>query len=254
MTMKHSESGERVPVISVRHLAKSYRMGRQIVPALRDVTLDIYPGEFTAILGPSGSGKSTFLHLIGLLDRPTRGDYLLDGVPVARLGKNRLAALRNHKLGFIFQGFNLLPQMTATENVALPLLYGGQGTGAHLRAQAMLRKVGLGNRMEHKPTELSGGQQQRVAVARALINHPSLLLADEPTGNLDSRTSLEIMALLQALNDSGITIMMVTHEPDIATFAQRHITFRDGLVVQDVANDRPRQALIARTRHEEITA
>ncbi len=231
------------PVISVTHLAKAYRLGHQLVPALKDVTLTIARGEFVAIMGPSGSGKSTFLNLIGLLDRPSRGDFLLDGVPVARLGSAQRAALRNQKLGFIFQGFNLLAQASATENVALPLIYAGQSAQARARAQTMLRNVGLGNRLEHKPMELSGGQQQRVAIARALINRPSLLLADEPTGNLDSQTSMEIMALLQQLNAGGITIMMVTHEPDIAAYTRRQIVFRDGLVVQDHANPTPHNAV-----------
>ncbi len=226
----------RPSVVAVRHLAKVYRLGRQIVPALREVTLDIAPGEFVAILGPSGSGKSTFLNLIGLLDRPTRGEYALDGVAVAQMSKNQRAAMRNQKLGFVFQGFNLLAQASATENVLLPMLYAGMGAGARPRAQAMLRKVGLGDRLDHKPTELSGGQQQRVAIARALVTRPSLLLADEPTGNLDSHTSAEIMALFQALHGAGITIMMVTHEPDIAAYADRHITFRDGVVVEDRLN------------------
>jgi putative ABC transport system ATP-binding protein len=231
---------ETVPplVVSVRHLAKVYRLGRQRIPALRDVTLDIARGEFVAILGPSGSGKSTFLNLIGLLDRPSRGEYVLDGIPVATMPKSQLAAVRNQKLGFVFQGFHLLAQATATENVLLPLLYAGQGAEARPRAQAMLRKVGLGDRLDHKPNELSGGQQQRVAIARALVTRPALLLADEPTGNLDSHTSLEIMGMFLALHAAGITIMMVTHEPDIAAYADRHITFRDGAVVQDTANRR----------------
>lgn len=243
-----------IPVIATSHLAKAYRMGHQTVPALRDATLTIFPGEFVAILGPSGSGKSTFLNLIGLLDRPSRGEYLLDGVAVAKLAKNQLATLRNRKLGFVFQGFNLLAQATATDNVALPLLYAGQGSAAKAQAQAMLRKVGLGSRMLHKPSELSGGQQQRVAIARALVNQPTLLLADEPTGNLDSHTSVEIMALLQALNAGGITIMMVTHEPDIAAYAQRHITFKDGVVVQDEVNLHLHNARQALPRHEEAQA
>jgi putative ABC transport system ATP-binding protein len=245
--------GDGAPVIAVQRLAKAYRMGRQAVPALRDVNLEIQPGEFVAIMGPSGSGKSTFLNLIGLLDRPTRGEYLLDGLPVAKMSKNQLATIRNQKLGFVFQGFNLLAQATATDNVALPLLYAGNSKEARQRAQAMLRKVGLGNRLDHKPAELSGGQQQRVAIARALINRPSLLLADEPTGNLDSHTSVEIMALLQALNAGGITIMMVTHEADIAAYAQRHIAFRDGVVVNDTRNVAPLRALPAPKR-EEVTA
>jgi putative ABC transport system ATP-binding protein len=242
-----------VPVITVRQLAKSYRMGRQTVPALRDANLEIQSGEFVAIMGPSGSGKSTFLNLIGLLDRPTRGEYLLDGLPVAKMSKHQLATMRNQKLGFVFQGFNLLAQASATDNVALPLLYAGKSHEARQRAQAMLRKVGLGNRLDHKPAELSGGQQQRVAIARALINRPALLLADEPTGNLDSHTSLEIMGLLQALNASGITIMMVTHEADIAAYAGRHIAFRDGVVVSDTLNASQARALAA-PRREEVMA
>lgn len=224
------------PIIRVNQLGKFYRLGKQRIPALRDVSLTIQQGEFVAVLGPSGSGKSTFLNLIGLLDRPSHGEYELDGVPVARMSKNQLATIRNQKLGFIFQGFNLLSQASATDNVVLPLLYAGRTKGARERAQFMLKQVGLGNRLHHKPTELSGGQQQRVAIARALINQPSLLLADEPTGNLDSRTSEEILELLKVLNQGGITIMMVTHEPDIAAHAHRHITFRDGFVISDQTN------------------
>jgi putative ABC transport system ATP-binding protein len=223
-----------IPVVEVRQLAKVYKLGKQQVPALQNVSLTIEQGEYVAILGPSGSGKSTFLNLIGLLDRPTQGAYYLDGMLVSRLAKSQRAAIRNKKLGFIFQGFNLLAQATALENTMLPLLYAGQQRGARQRAQSMLKKVGLGNRLHHKPSELSGGQQQRVAIARALINRPSLLLADEPTGNLDSQTSQEIMDLLADLHASGMTIVMVTHEPDIAAHARRHITFRDGMVLHDI--------------------
>ncbi len=235
--------GPVAPVVLVRDVVKVYRVGRQVVPALRGVSLEIQRGEFVAIMGPSGSGKSTFLNLIGLLDRPTRGSYALDGINVRGLSSDQLAAIRNRKLGFVFQGFNLLSQATAQENVELPMIYAGVPPHERARrARALLAHVGLANRWNHKPAELSGGQQQRVAIARALVNRPALLLADEPTGNLDSRTSVEIMALFQALNSFGITIMLVTHEPDIARYTQRHITFRDGLIAEDMLIDRPRQA------------
>ena len=225
---------QRTPLISVRDLKKTYLLGQTQVRALRGVSLDIYPGEFVAIMGPSGSGKSTFMNLIGCLDTPTHGDYWLAGRLVSRLSSDQLADVRNRLIGFVFQGFNLLSRATALSNVALPLVYAGiSKQEQESRALKMLKLVGLGKRAHHKPSQLSGGQQQRVAIARALVNGPALLLADEPTGNLDSRTSLEIMAVLQALNQQGLTIVLVTHDPDIAVYAKRQVAFRDGSIVHD---------------------
>jgi putative ABC transport system ATP-binding protein len=228
-------------MIQVRDLRKIYRMGDIDVPALRGVSFQIQRGEFVAIMGPSGSGKSTLMNLLGCLDTPTAGQYILDGLPVDQLERNLLAAVRNHKIGFVFQQFNLLPRQTALENVALPLVYlGGVPAGERLdRARQVLEQVGLGDRMHHRPKELSGGQQQRVALARALITKPALLLADEPTGNLDSRSSIEIMALFEELHTQGITIVVVTHEPDIATHAARVLTVHDGLLYSDGPLIRP---------------
>jgi putative ABC transport system ATP-binding protein len=218
-------------------LAKDYLMGDSQVQALRGVTLDIATGEFVAVMGPSGSGKSTFMNLLGCLDHPSRGRYHLDGEEVSRIGDDALATVRNRKLGFVFQHFNLLSRTSALDNVALPLLYAGVSTEERQRrASERLRQVGLGDRLDHHPAQLSGGQQQRVAIARALVNDPALVLADEPTGALDSVTSIEIMALLQQLNREGITVVLVTHEHDIARHAGRIISFRDGLVVEDRAN------------------
>jgi len=224
-------------MIQVRDLRKTYQMGEIEVPALRGVSFGIQRGEFVAIMGPSGSGKSTLMNLLGCLDTPTAGQYLLDGLPVDQLDRNLLAAVRNRKIGFVFQQFNLLPRQTAQENVALPLVYlGGVSSAERLeRAKQVLEQVGLGDRLHHRPRELSGGQQQRVAIARALITRPALLLADEPTGNLDSHASVEIMALFKELNQSGITIVVVTHEPDIAKSAARVLTVRDGLLDSDTA-------------------
>ena len=228
------------PLIRVRDLAKDYVMGDTVVQALRGVDLDIEAGEFVAVMGPSGSGKSTFMNLIGCLDHPSRGTYHLADQEVSHLSGDALAALRNRKLGFVFQHFNLLPRTTALDNVALPLLYAGAGADEReARARRRLEQVGLADRAHHHPSQLSGGQQQRVAVARALVNDPALVLADEPTGALDSRTSVEIMALFQQLNRDGITIVLVTHEHDIANFARRVITFRDGRVTEDHANAAP---------------
>jgi putative ABC transport system ATP-binding protein len=235
---------ETQPVIRVQRLAKSYRLGQMRVPALRGVTLDIPRGQFVAITGPSGSGKSTFMNLLGCLDQPTTGEYWLSGMEVSRLPADRVADLRNRHIGFVFQGFNLLARATALKNVTLPLLYAGlPQRERERRARVALQMVGLGNRLHHKPAQLSGGQQQRVGLARALVNGPALLLADEPTGNLDSRTSIEIMAILQRLNVMGLTIVLVTHEPDIAAFAQRQIAFRDGRVVRDELMAAPRSAV-----------
>jgi putative ABC transport system ATP-binding protein len=222
-------------VISVRDLTKTYRVGEVDVRALRGVTLDVEPGEFVALTGPSGSGKSTFMHLAGCLDRPTAGAYLLNGRDVASLGKRDLARVRNHEIGFVFQGFNLLPRTSALEQVELPMLYGSAvpAKERRARASAALDAVGLGERLDHHPNQLSGGQQQRVAIARALVNRPVLLLADEPTGNLDTRTSIEVMGIFQKLNAQGLTIVLVTHEPDIAEYATRIVSFRDGRVRSD---------------------
>src|SRR5438105_9183355 len=226
-------------VISVRNLVKTYVVGEVEVKALRGVTLDVQRGEFLAVSGTSGSGKSTFMHIVGCLDRPTSGQYFLDGDDVSRMSKDELAAVRNKKIGFVFQGFNLLARTSALDNVELPLLYGGNALKTaerHQRATEMLELVGLGNRSDHHPNQLSGGQQQRVAIARALINNPSILLADEPTGNLDTKTSIEVMGIFQRLNqERGITVVLITHEMDIAEYGTRTVTFRDGLVVKDVS-------------------
>ncbi len=221
-------------LISTRDLSRHYTLGDTVVPALRGVSVDIARGEFVAVMGPSGSGKSTFMNLIGCLDRPTDGDYQLAGENVAALDTDALAAIRNRRIGFVFQTFNLLARTTALQNVEMPLLYSGVAAAERrTRAAARLNDVGLADRMDHTPSQLSGGQQQRVAIARALVNDPLLVLADEPTGALDSRTGVEIMAIFQDLNAAGITIVIVTHEPDIARYAQRIITFRDGVVMQD---------------------
>jgi putative ABC transport system ATP-binding protein len=227
-------------MIQVRDLRKTYRMGEIDVPALRGVSFNIRRGEFVAIMGPSGSGKSTLMNLLGCLDTPSAGQYFLDGLPVDQLERNLLASVRNRKIGFVFQQFNLLPRQTAQENVALPLVYlGGVPTAERLdRAREVLELVGLGERLHHRPKELSGGQQQRVAIARALITQPALLLADEPTGNLDSKSSIEIMALFEQLNSQGITIVLVTHEPDIAAHAARVLTVHDGLLDSDLPTQR----------------
>jgi len=232
-----------VPVIAVTNLKKTYTLGQNAVYALRSVSLSIYPGEFVAVRGPSGSGKSTFMNVLGCLDRPTQGDYRLAGRLVSKMSSDELAHVRNRLLGFVFQGFNLLMKATALNNVMLPMIYAGVSSEVrHQRATQALQLVGLGSRMDHTPSQLSGGQQQRVAIARALVNAPSLLLADEPTGNLDSRTSLEVMAILQALNQQGLTIVLVTHEPDIAEYTSRQITFRDGRLVRDEPVTNPRDA------------
>jgi putative ABC transport system ATP-binding protein len=223
------------PAIEVRDLHKIYNLGEVQVHALRGVSLKVERGQFLAIMGVSGSGKSTFMNLIGCLDRPTRGAYYLDGKDVSRVSKRERSRIRNQKIGFVFQGFNLLPRTSALENAELPLLYAGVGRKGRMeRANEVLRAVGLAGRERHHPSQLSGGQQQRVAIARALINNPSILLADEPTGNLDTRTSVEIMEIFQRLNhERGLTILLVTHEQDIARYAHRMVTFRDGRVQRD---------------------
>jgi putative ABC transport system ATP-binding protein len=222
-------------VIRTEGLKKEYVLGSETVRALRGVDLTVDRNEYVAIMGPSGSGKSTFMNLIGCLDTPTAGEYWLNGQPVASLNDDQLARIRNRDIGFVFQTFNLLPRATALHNVELPLIYGGVGSKERRgRAEGMLERVGLGDRMDHRPSELSGGQRQRVAIARALINVPALLLADEPTGNLDSQTSHEIMDLFDRLHDDGQTIVVVTHEHDIAERANRVVTLRDGVIASDL--------------------
>jgi putative ABC transport system ATP-binding protein len=232
------------PVIDVAGVTKIYRMGENEVFALRGIDLQVFPNELVAVMGSSGSGKSTMMNILGCLDVPTAGRYTLDGVRVDGLSKNELADLRNQKLGFVFQGFNLLARTSAVENVELPLLYDRTGRWKDPRGAATeaLTRVGLGERLDHQPSELSGGQQQRVAIARALVTHPTLLLADEPTGNLDSRTTIGVMALLQTLNDQGVTVVIVTHEPDVAQYAKRIVELRDGRILRDHAVDNRRSA------------
>ena len=233
------------PVIQLRELVRTYKTGEVEVKAVRGVTLDIHRGEFVAIMGSSGSGKSTLMNTIGCLDQPTSGTYLLDGVAVAGLDRKQLAKLRNKKLGFVFQSFNLLARTSAQENVELPLFYSHPLVtlgDRHNRSVQALEKVGLGERRDHFSSQLSGGQQQRVAIARALVSQPEVLLADEPTGNLDTRTSIEIMGLFQELNESGITIVMVTHELDIAAYCKRMVVMRDGQVISGTVNENRRVA------------
>jgi putative ABC transport system ATP-binding protein len=235
-------------VIATRNLVKTYTLGDNVVRALAGVSLDVEAGDFLAVTGPSGSGKSTLMHILGCLDRPTSGEYVLDGRDVSKMSNDELATVRQQKIGFVFQGFNLLPRTSALDNVELPLLYGGRRIPAadrRRRALAALEAVGLHERADHHPNQLSGGQQQRVAIARALINDPAILLADEPTGNLDTRTSLEVMDLFQRLNrDRGITVLLITHEADIAEHASRIISCRDGLVQSDRRLTNPRSAKV----------
>jgi putative ABC transport system ATP-binding protein len=231
-------AAEATPVVSARNLTKTYQLGEVAVHALREVSFDIHPGEFVAIMGPSGSGKSTLMNMIGALDTPTSGELAINGANVATLGKDALADLRNSTIGFVFQQFNLLARTSALDNVKLPLAYSRNAErmakGNELAAQR-LTEVGLGQRMDHVPSQLSGGQQQRVAIARALVNSPSLILADEPTGALDTETSLEIMGLFRRLTESGMTVILVTHEPDVAAHARRLLRVRDGRIVEDRA-------------------
>ncbi len=247
--MPPAEAAKQPAVIRSEEVHKYYDLGEQKVHALRGIDLQIQPGEFVAIMGSSGSGKSTFMNILGCLDKPSSGRYFLDGTDVSELDKKALALIRNRKLGFVFQGFNLLSRTTALENVELPTLYAPMAKEDRTkRATEALEMVGLGNRIDHFPSQLSGGQQQRVAIARALVNRPSILLADEPTGNLDSRTSVEIMQIFQELNDKGLTIVLVTHEPDIAQFAKRTVVFRDGKIRKDEAvKGRPRAAEVLTT-------
>ncbi|GLU45309.1 ABC transporter ATP-binding protein [Allomuricauda sp. NBRC 101325] len=225
-------------IIKIDDLKREFRMGDEIVHALKGVSLDIHEGEFVTIMGSSGSGKSTMLNILGCLDSPSSGSYLIDGVPVNSLNRNELATIRNEKIGFIFQAYNLLPRTTAIENVELPLIYNNKISSEerHRRAVAALEMVGLGERLDHTPAQLSGGQQQRVAIARSLVNDPVIILADEATGNLDTRTSYEIMSLFQELNRKGKTIAFVTHEPDIAEFSGRTVILKDGHIIKDEIN------------------
>jgi putative ABC transport system ATP-binding protein len=229
------------PLIQVKELFKVYHLGEVEVLALQGISLSIEKSEFVAIMGASGSGKSTFMNILGFLDRPTRGQYLLEGINGEHLSRDELAEIRNQKIGFVFQGFNLLTRISASENVELPLIYAGTSTSQRKEmAKKALSEVGLEGREHHHPSQLSGGEQQRVAIARALVNQPSILLADEPTGNLDSKTSAEIMDIFQRLNrELGITIIMITHEPDIASYAKRNILFKDGRIVEDRKNRSP---------------
>jgi putative ABC transport system ATP-binding protein len=239
-------------LIVTEGLAKDYRLGPHTVHALRGLTIEVERGEFVAVMGPSGSGKSTFMNILGCLDSPTAGRYVLDDEDVAGLSRAELARIRNRKIGFVFQTYNLLPRTSAVENIELPLIYAGLPTRARrARARERLAAVGLEDRADHHPSQLSGGQQQRVAIARALVNDPAVLLADEPTGNLDTQTSIEILVLLQHLNRQGITIVLITHEPDIAGYASRVLTFRDGRLLRDEPVSSPRDAARARAQLEE---
>lgn len=224
-------------IISIHNIRKTYKIGEETIHALKDVSLTIYKNEYVALMGPSGSGKSTLMNMLGCLDSPSEGEYILNNLSVAKMSDNELAEVRNKEIGFVFQTFNLLPRATTLDNVALPLVYAGfSKIEREKRAKEVLESVGLGNRMNHKPNELSGGQRQRVAVARALVNNPAIILADEPTGNLDSKTSIEIMGLFEEIHNKGNTIILVTHEEDIALHAHRIVRLKDGLVESDTQN------------------
>ena len=231
-------------IISVKHLVKDYKMGDLEVHALRGISMDVHKSDFVAIMGKSGSGKSTFMNIIGCLDVPTKGEYLLDGVDVGKMNKDQLANLRNKKIGFVFQSFNLLSRTSALENVELPLMYNSKISSREMKDRSVraIESVGLAGRSHHFPSQLSGGEQQRVAIARALVNDPVVILADEPTGNLDTRTSVEVMSIFQQLNTKGITVIIVTHEPDIAAYTNRNISFRDGRIQKDIIVEKPRNA------------
>jgi putative ABC transport system ATP-binding protein len=231
-------------IISLRNIAREYTIGSETIHALRSVTLDIFKNEYVALMGPSGSGKSTLMNILGCLDTPSSGEYILNGTSVAQMLDNELAQVRNKEIGFVFQTFNLLPRLTALENVMLPLIYAGMPKGEReKRAKKVMEQVNLGDRMSHKPNELSGGQRQRVAVARALVNDPSIILADEPTGNLDTKTSIEIMGLFEEIHRNGNTIIVVTHEEDIALHAHRIVRLRDGKVESDQVNNDVRKVM-----------
>ena len=231
-------------IIRLRNIARSYNLGGETIYALRDISLDIYKNEYVALMGPSGSGKSTLMNMLGCLDTPSSGEYILNGKSVANMNDNELAAVRNKEIGFVFQTFNLLPRSTALENVMLPLVYAGMSrSDRQKRAEHSLTQVGLNDRMHHRPNELSGGQRQRVAIARALVNDPAIILADEPTGNLDSRTSIEIMGMFETIHQAGNTIIVVTHEEDIARHAHRIVRVKDGLIESDEVNPQIQRAL-----------
>ncbi len=226
-------------IISIKNISKTYKIGEEVINALKDVSLTIYKNEYVALMGPSGSGKSTLMNMLGCLDSPTTGEYILNNLSVATMSDNDLAQVRNKEIGFVFQTFNLLPRASTLDNVALPLVYAGFSKEARTqRASEVLESVGLGNRMNHKPNELSGGQRQRVAIARALVNNPAIILADEPTGNLDSKTSVEIMGLFEEIHKQGNTIILVTHEEDIALHAHRIVRLKDGLIESDTLNEK----------------
>lgn len=222
-------------IIHLEHIQKSYYIGAEKVSVLRDIQLSVHQGEFISIMGPSGAGKSTLMNILGCLDRPTEGSYVLDGSEVSNLDDNQLAVIRNQKIGFVFQSFNLLPRLSALDNVILPMIYGNVDKSERkARAEKMLASVGLGDRIDYMPSEMSGGQRQRVAIARALINHPAIIMADEPTGNLDSKSTSEVMEIFTGLHESGKTIILVTHELDVANFATRHVILSDGYISRDI--------------------
>ncbi len=226
------------PIIHLSNIAKAYKIGTEVIHALRSVSLEIYKNEYVALMGPSGSGKSTLMNVLGCLDTPSSGEYILNGTSVAQMLDNDLAEVRNKEIGFVFQSFNLLPRSTALDNVTLPMIYAGFNKADRIkRGKEVLDQVGLGDRIMHRPNELSGGQRQRVAIARALVNHPAIILADEPTGNLDSKTSIEIMGLLEEIHKNGNTIILVTHEEDIAQHAHRIVRLKDGVVERDYKNE-----------------